>query len=177
MALMEASLPRHTGLAPLPALPENVTPETIARLARDVAMNIHELNEILPTYGLDEAQFNRIAGTAFYQQLWRNYLIEWNSPLSAEKRIKLGAQSLLEAAMPGLGAGMCNIRQPLKERVDAAKLFARLGDVDGDRKSNASDAEKFVINISFGKNNRVNVVTELAPKPPEPLVIDAEPGL
>ena len=161
MDITKISLPEPT------RLPETLTPDIITHLAREVVRNIHELDVILPRYGLTPGQYEKLRKTEFYKRIHNSYSVEWNSSDSTEKRMKLEALAYLEAAMPLMGAKMTDPRQELKAQVDAGKFFAHVGGLTKDRSGIAAETEKFVINLNFGANKVVRTVDITPRKEPE----------
>lgn len=136
----------------------------LARLAREVAMDIKERHVILKEYGLSDAQYDFLdQHNGFYAQALKAACLEWHSPLSTQERIKLEAAAILEDGLPGLGARLQNKQEQLSGVVEAAKLFAKIAGV-GEREAGvAAPGERFTINIDLGGDQKIAVSTGPAP--------------
>lgn len=133
---------------------------TLAKLARDVAMDIKERHAILRDYNLDQAQYDYLET---YNDFYKNALsaasIEWHAPLSTTERIKIEAAAILEDSLPGLGARMQNKSEGLPGVIEAAKLFAKIAGAGEQAGSGAGSGERFTINIDLGGDQKIAVST------------------
>src|SRR6185436_13040086 len=99
--------PLITGLvesaAPPPITPTHVE---LARLAREIAMDIKERRDTLEVFKLTEAQYEQIEKLPLYERMLTAAVIEWNSAKSTPDRLKIEAAAILEEALPHIGARM-----------------------------------------------------------------------
>jgi hypothetical protein len=155
--------PDPTGLSPagvqaakaLVQLPQLTWPE-LARLAREMAMDIKERSTILKEFKLTETQYDFLeAHNDFYREAFRNACREWHAPLTTQERIKVEAAALLEDSLLGLGARMQNKGEGLPGVVEAFKFVGKIAGV-GERESGpAAPGERFTINIDLGGDKGV----------------------
>jgi hypothetical protein len=121
----------------------------LAVLAREMAMAIQPVEKILNAVGISQAQFEKfILPNAFYKRAYESFVLEWESALSTNKRIALGAAAILEDSLPKLNARMLNDINPLSSVTETAKLFAKLAGA-GETKE-AVQGERFTITINMG---------------------------
>jgi hypothetical protein len=125
----------------------------LAKLAREVAMNIRPFPVILADFGLDENGFYEISKNAFYKRAQEQFTLEWNSALSANERVKLISAAYLEQALPRLWQRMTG-DEPLAAAADVAKLFSRNAGL-GEVKSEQKGAERFQITINLGADKEI----------------------
>jgi hypothetical protein len=137
----------------------------LAKLAREIAMDIKERHIVLQEFNLNDTQYDfLVEHNDFYKQALQAASLEWHAPLSTQERIKLEAAAILEDAMPGLGARLQNTREQLPGVVEAAKLFAKIAGV-GERETGAgAPGERFVINIDLGGGKTASISTGPAPQ-------------
>jgi hypothetical protein len=150
----------------LVALP-NMTFSDLARLARDIAMDIKERHVVYKEYGLSTTQYEFLeANNDFFRNALQAACIEWHAPLSTGERIKVEAAAILEDSLLGLGARMRNNAEGLPGVIEAAKFFGKLSGV-GEREAGAAGAgERFTINIDLGGDQKINITaTSAAPEP------------
>jgi hypothetical protein len=136
-------------------LPQLTWPE-LARLAREMAMDIKERSTILKEFKLTETQYDFLeAHNDFYREAFRNACREWHAPLTTQERIKVEAAALLEDSLLGLGARMQNKGEGLPGVVEAFKFVGKIAGV-GERESGpAAPGERFTINIDLGGDKGV----------------------
>lgn len=161
-------------IEPLAPAVETRTQVKLAKLAREVAMNIRDLPVVLKDYGLTADDYNtHIYPNPFYRRTLDNYIQEWNSAVSTQQRIKVEAAATLEDSLHHLGARMNKNDENLPAVVEAAKLFAKLAGVDGQAATGGGSAEKFSITINLGADTQLHYERDITPTPP----IDETPVL
>lgn len=156
---------------PAPAadgIPEalNIDSPKLAKLARELVMNIRERAVILKEYGLTEATFDaHIATNPFFQRVFENYTIEWNSALSTHQRLRVQAATALEESLVGMAVRMNSKDETLPAVVETAKLFTKIAEV-GEPTRTASHGEKFSITINLGEDKKLTFEKDVTPTPP-----------
>lgn len=145
-------------------LPDKLDAVTLAKLAREIAMDIKETAVVLKEFGLNQTQYDYLAEhNAFFKNALEAACIEWHSPLSTKERVAVAAAAILEDSLPTLGARMQNRGEGLPGVTEAAKLFAKLAGVGERENSGAPSGERFVINIDLGGGK--TVALEAGPPP------------
>jgi hypothetical protein len=144
-------------------LPPLTVPE-LAKLAREIAMDIKERHVILKEFGLSQTQFDFLSSSNdFFKQALNACCIEWHAPLSTQERIKTEAAAILEDSLPGLGARMQSKSEGLPGVIEAAKLFAKVAGVGERETGGGAVGERFVINIDLGGGQKITAETSPAP--------------
>lgn len=150
---------------PAPASPLDLTPGQLAKLAREVVMNIRDLTAVLNDFNLTKQQYDdHIKTNPFFKQALETLAIEWNSADSTHKRLKIEAAALLEETLPTIGARMVKTDEPLREVVEGAKMLARVAGVDGEKQAQGTDG-KFIISIDIGQGT-VKYEKDITPTTP-----------
>lgn len=144
-------------------LPETFGPQNLAALAREIVMSIREIPDILATFKLTPAQYERVKSLPYFQKALDTLSIEWNSALSTAQRIKVGAAAILENGMPNLGARMTNPSEPYTAQIEAGKLFAKLAGV-GEPATGSGGGERFTISINLGADTVLRYEKDVTPK-------------
>jgi len=151
-------------------LPTTLDAPTLAKLAREIAMDVKERHVILKEFNLTQVQYDYLeANNDFYRSALQAASIEWHAPLSTAERIKVEAAAILEDSLPGLGARMQNKGEGLPGVIEAAKLFAKVAGVGEREHGAAAGGERFVINIDLGGDQKITLstqeATQAAPQP------------
>ena len=133
----------------VPSLPD-LTPAQLAKLAREVEMQIREIPDILPQFGITAVQYARLTQHPGYKRIFDAISIDWNTASNTEQRIKISAAAILEDNLSNLGARMGNDKEPLREAIEAGKLFSRLAGLSSGEEGRVGGDGKFVINIDLG---------------------------
>lgn len=162
-------------------LPE-ISWSDLAKLAREIAMNIKERHVILKEFKLSDVQYDFLeAHNEFYREALANACREWHAPLSTQERIKVEAAAILEDSLLGLGARIQNKGEGLPGVVEAAKLFAKIAGVGERETASAAPGERFTINIDLGGDRSLTVSSGSGAEPAggvsaDPALLPKAPG-
>lgn len=139
----------------------NLSWPDLAKLAREMAMDIKERHTILAEFKLTETQYDFLeAHNEFYRAALAAACKEWHAPLSTQQRIEVEAAAILEDSLPGLGARMQNKGEGLPGVIEAAKFFGKIARVGERESSAAAPGERFTINIDLGGDKSLTVSTQ-----------------
>jgi hypothetical protein len=129
----------------------------LGKLAREVAMNVRDLEDVLKDYNLTPDQYESfIAGNDHFKEMLQAAVQEWNSALSTPDRIRVEAAQYLEEQLPLLAAAIGAVNEPLSGRAEVAKLLAKLADI-GETSRSGESGGKFSINIHLGEEKTVTI--------------------
>lgn len=123
-----------------------------AALAREIAMDILPLADILRLHQLDDEQWMQVQANPSFQRQVSSLVQEWNSATNVKERTRTKAATGLESVLEVLVSDITDPLIPLGQRVEAAKLLARLGELDGAREQ--ALGERFSISINIGDVTR-----------------------
>ena len=119
-------------------------------LARELAMGIYEVEDILTRYGISWGEFERIQALTRFQKLLETTTVEWGSTLNTRERIKVKALAGVEDGLHGLFLSAKDTRETLASRVEAYKLARVLAGI-GEKDPNEIAPEKFTLTINVGE--------------------------
>jgi len=140
----------------------------LSRLARDLAQDIYEPDQIRQTYALTQEQFNTILADPNFARMLREMVVDWNSASGTAERVKVKAATAVEAVLDSFIADVVDKSIPLTQRTDALKALMRLGEL-GEREALGSAAAGGSVSIS------INLGNPGQGQPPKTVTIDAEP--
>jgi len=142
-----------------------LTSEQLLKLAREVAMDVMELDTICKGFSITPEQYALIADNIFFQRALDAYRQEWHSSLSTRERIRVQSAMALEAALPSLAAKMIKKEESFDAQIKAGQLLSKIAGVE-EQKQELSSGEKFTITINLGADQQLRYEKEVAPKPP-----------
>lgn len=123
----------------------------LAKLARELVMNIRNYKLVFADYGIDENDYCEIEKNEFFRKVKEQYAIEWNSCASTENRLKIGSLAYLEQLFPTLTRRALNATEPLPAATGVANILMRTAGIGVASAEDAkSAAERFVITINLG---------------------------
>jgi hypothetical protein len=111
--------------------PAEVFAVDLAMLAREIAMDIFPLEQIIELHRLSDEEWKKIQDTPKFQEMLGQMVAEWNATSSTRDRIKIKAATGLESQIEVFIRDIGDLSIPLAQRVEAGKFLARLGELDG----------------------------------------------
>jgi hypothetical protein len=119
-----------------------------AALAREIAMDIFPIEQILELHRLDDEEWQRIQANAKFRQMLGDLTREWNATATTTERVKVKAASGLESTLEVYIRAITDDNIPLAQRVEAGKFLARLGELDGAKNTVGLGGSGVTININ-----------------------------
>lgn len=101
----------------------------LARLARDLAQDIFEPDQVRAAHSLSNVQFEKILDDVNFQRMLRENVLEWNSAEGTAARVKIKAATAVEVALKTIYDDILDRSIPLAQRVEAVKLLVKLGEL------------------------------------------------
>lgn len=122
----------------------------LLQLARELAMDIYELDVILKLNGITPRQFEEdIKPSERFQNYLTSAKLEWNSALNTQERVAIKSATSVELALPEIHRSMVDQTIPLAQRVEALKIMAKLGRV-ADQAQGMVTGSGFSVSITIG---------------------------
>ena len=151
----------------------NLDVRQVTKIARNVVTGVFQLDVVLHEVGISREQFDRyIAPSELYRRVYDTFLLEWQSPLSTNKRIAILSAILLEDGLMTLAARMVNADTPFNSAIECAKSlakFAGIGESTGQQ--SLAPSERFTINIITSETSKI---TATAASPSSALPADPQ---
>jgi len=142
------------------------------KLAREIAIDHHELGDILTRYGVTELEWERIRTDPRFQSLLKTEIEAWQSAVNTHERTKLKAAAMIEEWMPEAMGRLHDKGENLSAKVELGKLIARIAGMGlNNAEINGGVGEKFSVTINLGSDNQLKFEKEVTPK-----VIEATPN-
>lgn len=146
-------------MAVAPAL--NLEPEVVAlKVAREIAMNLHDVETILDTYKITPAQWRKIEKNEYFQRVLQEAVTLWHSALNTEQRVKLKSAALYEEWLPEANVLAHDRSQPLSGRVELMKLIKSTGGMGGANPGEGA-GERFSVTINLGGDSKLSFTKQV----------------
>lgn len=127
------------------------------RVAREIAMDIYSIADILQNNSVDVAEFNRWKSHPRFLSYLNAETEAWKSAANTAERTKLKAAVVIEEFMAEAHARLHDNKIALNHRVELGKLVAKIAGMGEPKLMNAGGGTPtFQLNINIGKN-RVSV--------------------
>lgn len=142
---------------------------TLVKLARELAMDIHPLNDVLKAHQIDLKTWEYIAEMPRFQALLETESAQWNGALNTHERVKIKAAALVEEWLPELNERMHDRSESLNSKIEAGKLAARLAGMGLTGAGVSGGGEGLKVTINLGADAQLTFEKPLPPK-----IIDGE---
>lgn len=133
--------------------PDEIFAVDFAAIAREVAMDIMPLADILKLHQLSDTEWQRIESHPKFLQMLAGLTAEWNATATTKERVKLKSATGLESVLEVYIRDINDPTIPLAQRVEAGKFLARLGELDGSVVGSAGGGG-FSITLNIGTQQR-----------------------
>jgi len=119
-------------------------------LAREIAMDIHDLGDILKRLNITPTQWEDIQRSPRFQGYLNDAVVTWQSALNGPERIKVKSLAAIEDWLSTAYGYLHEDKLALRDKTELAKLISRLAGV-GERSVNEMPVgEKISITINMG---------------------------
>ena len=142
----------------------------LAKLAREIAMDIVPVEDILALHKVDNETWERIQRDERWQAQLASMAQDWGSATNAKERVKVKAQTGMEILLETYIRDAANQAHPLVQRVEAGKLICRLGELL-EAKQGATGGQ-VLVQININNEKKVEAVG-----PAKPPVVDVTPAI
>ena len=131
------------------ATPDEVFAIDLAQLAREIAMDIFPVADVLKLHQLSDEDWQQIQENPRFKAMVEQMVREWNSAASTRERVKIKAATGLESKLEILITSLSDEAIPYTQRIEGAKFLARIGEIEGNFQA-GGNANPFSISINIG---------------------------
>jgi hypothetical protein len=131
----------------------------LVQLAREVAMEISELETILKRYEITSDEWTTISQSNRFHSLLQSSIAEWHSATNTAQRIQIKSASMMELWLEEAYRILNDKTENLPAKVELAKLVSSFAGI-GRHAANASDqGSGITITINLGADKFEKTVT------------------
>lgn len=129
------------------------------RLAREIAMDMRPIDEILKVNEVPADQWAEISRSVTFQGYLRRFVEEWHSATNTRERVVLKSLAFVEESLPEFYARAHDPKESLNYKVEVLKTVARLADLgNGTRAAQGGGTgEKFSVTINLGSDKSLKI--------------------
>lgn len=149
-----------------PTIPQAVYAEMVTvKLAREIAMGIGELDDILKNHNMSRAGLDELMKNERFVSVLNAEIAQWNSAVNTSERVKVKAGAMLEEFLPELYARINDQKEDLGKKIEAVKVVERLAGMGGGASKAPSEVtDRVSITINMGADNKLEFSKKLPPK-------------
>lgn len=135
----------------------NPTTETRMRgIARELARDIMDREEILKTYGVSEKEFDTLLTSRVFAEMYRAEVIAWNDTQSSKERIELKTLAIVEESLLTMHGYLHDPKFSDSAKVELFKALQK-GVGIGVNQQQATEGQKVSITINMGADRQMVV--------------------
>lgn len=137
----------------------------LLRLAREIAAQLFDTEEILERNQIDPARFEEIKLDPNFQRYLASEVQAWNAAGNVHERTKLKAGMLLEEFLPEANARIHDPKETLTAKTELVKTLTRIAGMGLDRANiEGGGGEKFTVTINLGADHKLEFSNTVTPK-------------
>lgn len=136
---------------------------TMLKLAREIAMDIQSLEDILKHHEVTDGQWDEIQQNPRFRGYLRGAVEEWQSATNTPERVKLKSLAFVEEALPEFFARAHDPKEPLAAKTEVLKTIAKFAGVGGSVEG-ALAGEKMVVTINLGADQQLRIEKDITPQ-------------
>lgn len=137
---------------------------TILKLAREIAMDIRPLEDILASAGVDDADWEAIRANPGFTKVLRRSVEEWNSAVNTQERVRLKTLAIVEEALPEFYARAHDSKEALQHKVKLLEVFGKFAGIGGVLGSGESVADRLTVTINLGADQQLRIEKDVTPQ-------------
>lgn len=141
----------------------------LLKLAREIAMDIRPVDEILGSHKIADENWQEIQKNPYFQGILSSEIEAWQSASNTAERVKLKSLAFVEEALPEFYARAHDPKEPLPAKTDILKTIAKFAGVGGSNFDAAVGGERLSVTINLGADHQLKIEKEVTSK-----VIDHE---
>lgn len=119
-------------------------------LAREIASDIHPVEDIIKRHGIPSEEFEVILRNPKFTRLLEDAATAWGDAQNTGERIKVKSLSMLEDWLVTAYATLHDVKSSLRDKVELAKFIGRLGGIGEKGIMDTSGGERISISINMG---------------------------
>ena len=139
------------------------------KLAREIAMDMKAMDEILAMHDVDADEWEFIKSSAAFQAVLKRAISEWATATNTRDRVALKSLAMVEESLPEFYVRMHDPKESLAAKTEVLKAISRFAGV-GVAGAEVGMAEKLTVTINLGGDSKLSVTKDVTPRGSEEVV-------
>jgi hypothetical protein len=136
----------------------------LVKLAREIAMDIRPLEDILETHKIDTENWAKIQENPHFQAILHGAITEWQAAGNTPERVKIKSLAFVEEALPEFYARAHDPKEPLTAKVEVLKTISKFAGIGGSNFDGSVGGERFTVTINLGADQSLKIEKNLPHK-------------
>lgn len=134
------------------------------RVAREIAIDLYDVETILKNNKIDQSDFERIKKDPRFLALLESEVSAWNSAGNTLERTKLKAGAMLEEFLPEANTRIHDKAETLSAKTELLKALMRIAGMGERVAGDAPTGERFTVTINLGSDHKLKFDNAVTPK-------------
>lgn len=149
----------------LPSTTNNIIDDnTLVALSREIAMNVFKIEDILDRHNIDDNAWDFIKNHPRFTQLLHNAVVEWESALNTEDRVKVKSATMIELWLSHASSLLHSKTEDTGKKTELAKLICKLANLGfSGAQVQGGASERLSITINLGAD-QLKIEKDISPK-------------
>jgi len=136
---------------------------TIVKLAREIAMDLRPIEDIVESLGISSPNWDAIQALPLFQDRVRTATEEWQSGMNTSERVRMKSLAFVEEALPEFFARAHDPKEGLAAKTEVLKTISKFAGIGGSVDSVGS-GERMVVTINLGADHQLKVEKNVTPQ-------------
>lgn len=136
----------------------------LVKLAREIAMDIKELDEVLKIHDITHADFEKLKTNERFKAILTAEIVAWHGAINTNERVRVKAASMIEEWLPELYSRLNDRGEGLSSKIEGGKLLERLAGMGAAAAKNEAPTDRVSITINLGADNKLEFNKRLPAK-------------
>lgn len=133
----------------------------LLKLAREIAMDIRPLEDILETHQITPEKWENIKENPHFQAVLRGAIEDWQAAGNTAERVKLKSLAFVEEALPEFYARAHDPKEPLNAKIEVLKTVSKFAGVGVSQFDASAPGERFSVTINLGADHSLKIEKSL----------------
>lgn len=134
----------------------------LVKLAREIAMDISPVHEILHRHEIGEAEWDELQANTAFKSYLSGAIQEWHSATNTAERVRLKSLAFVEEALPEFFARAHAADENLQHKVRTLEVVAKFAGL-GANVEGAVVGERMTVTINLGADNQLRIEKDVTP--------------
>lgn len=146
-----------------PYIPPFLDDTKMLKLAREIAMDMKPLEDILQALSIDHEEWKGIQMMPRFNAYLKDAIETWHGALNTGERVRLKSLAFVEEALPEFFARAHDATEALPAKTEVLKTIARFAGVGAAVGNDGSPADRLSVVINLGADNSVRLEKDITP--------------
>jgi hypothetical protein len=136
---------------------------TIVKLAREIAMDLRPIEDIVESLGISSPEWDAIQALPLFQDRVRTATEEWQSGMNTSERVRMKSLAFVEEALPEFFARAHDPKEGLAAKTEVLKTISKFAGI-GRSVDGVGSGERMVVTINLGADHQLKVEKNVTPQ-------------